>query len=211
MARPAAVEAILFDVGNVLVEWDPRHLYRKIFCGADGTADEARIERFLAEICTTAWHERHDLGRSPAEQVAERAALHPAYAAEIAAFYDRFQEMIPGAIAGSVALKRRLKARGLPIYGLTNFGVETYAETRRRFDFLREFDGVVVSGEERIKKPDPAIFAIVVERFAVHPATTLFVDDSARNIATASTLGFQTHQFRGTEGLAAALGALGLD
>ncbi|WP_193173690.1 HAD family hydrolase [Nisaea nitritireducens] len=193
------IDAVLFDVGNVLIEWDPRHLYRSIFLTKDGSADEERVNWFLTEVCTMDWHVQHDLGRSPEEQVAVLIPQHPEHAALIQAFYERFQEMIPGAIAPMVAAKRQMKEAGTRIYGLTNFGVETFDDTRRRFDFLNDFEDVVVSGAERMKKPDPAIFQLCINRFGITPERTLFIDDSAANIASAKALGFETHLFDGPD------------
>jgi len=191
----SAVAAVLFDVGNVLIHWDPRNLYRRIFRTPDGAPDEDRVEWFLATICTTPWHIRHDLGRPPEAQTAELIQLHPEYRAEIEAFYSRFQEMIPGPLDAMVAAKQSMRAAGIPVYGLTNFGAETFRETRERFGFLKDFDGVVVSGEEGMIKPDPRIFELCIARFGLTPEHTLFVDDSARNIEAAAVLGFRTHHF----------------
>ncbi|WP_420403460.1 HAD family hydrolase [Nisaea sp.] len=192
----SAVEAALFDIGNVLIHWDPRHLFRRIFRTPDGAPDEERVEWFLGTICTTPWHVRHDLGRSPEAQTSELIARHPAYRAEIEAFYGRFQDMIPGPLESIVAAKQSMRASGIRVYGLTNFGAETFRETRERFGFLQEFDGVVVSGEERMIKPDPRIFELCIARFALDPERTLFIDDSAPNIKAADALGFRTHHFR---------------
>ncbi|MEC8584285.1 MAG: HAD family phosphatase [Pseudomonadota bacterium] len=202
--------AVLFDVGNVLIEWDPRHLYRKIFICPDGTPDRARIEWFLTEVCSQAWNEEQDRGRTLAAATASLTARWPNYAGEIAAFYDRFQEMIPGAIAESREVFDHFKDRGLPVYGLTNFSRETFAATRARFDVLRRFDAVLVSGKEGLIKPDPAIFRRAAARFDLHPPATLFIDDSARNIAAARALGFQTHHFAGGPALIADLRGRGL-
>ena len=192
----STIDAVLFDVGNVLLEWDPRHLYRRVFRSSDGTPDEDRIEWFLENICTTPWHVRHDLGRSPEEQTAELVARHPEHKAEIEAFYGRFQEMIPGPLEEVVAAKAAMKAAGRRIYGLTNFGAETFRDTRERFPFLKAFDDVVVSGEEGVIKPDPRIFELCIARFGLEPERTLFIDDSERNIEAADRLGFRTHHFR---------------
>tara|TARA_R110002012_G_scaffold21065_2_gene74149 strand:+ start:172 stop:798 length:627 start_codon:yes stop_codon:yes gene_type:complete len=194
------IDAVLFDVGNVLIEWDPRHLYRRVFVTEDGAPDEERVNWFLSEVCTTDWHVQHDLGRSPDEQIAALVPHHHDHADLIRTFYERFQEMIPGAIEPMVVAKRQMKAAGIGIYGLTNFGVETFDETRRRFDFLNGFEDVVVSGAEGMKKPDPAIFRLCIDRFGIIPERTLFIDDSAANIETARTLGFGTHHFEGPEG-----------
>lgn len=195
----SAVDAVLFDVGNVLIEWDPRHLYRKIFRTPDGAPDEERVEWFLGTICTTPWHIRHDLGRSPEEQTSELILRHPEHRTEIEAFYDRFQEMIPGPIEAIVTAKKAMRASGIRTYGLTNFGAETFRDTRERFPFLKAFDDVVVSGEEGVIKPDPRIFGLCIERFGLIPGQTLFIDDSERNIEAARNLGFETHLFAGPE------------
>ncbi|UUX51652.1 HAD family phosphatase [Nisaea acidiphila] len=196
----STIDAVLFDVGNVLLEWNPRHLYRQVFRTSDGAPDEERIEWFLANICTTPWHVRHDLGRSPEDQTAELVARHPEHKAEIEAFYGRFQEMIPGPLEDIVAAKAAMKAAGRRIYGLTNFGAETFRDTRERFPFLKAFDDVVVSGEEGVIKPDPRIFELCVERFGLAPERTLFIDDSERNIEAARALGFEVHHFEGPDG-----------
>ena len=208
--KAGGLTAVLFDVGNVLIERDPRHLYRKIFICPDGTPDRARIEWFLTEVCSRAWNEEQDRGRTLAAATASLTARWPNYAGEIAAFYDRFQEMIPGAIAESRQVFDHFKDRGLPVYGLTNFSRETFAATRARFDVLRRFDAVLVSGKEGLIKPDPAIFRGAAARFDLHPPATLFIDDSARNIAAARALGFQTHHFNGGPALIADLRGRGL-
>jgi 2-haloacid dehalogenase len=202
--------AVVFDVGNVLIRWDPKHLYRKVFTVADGTPDEARIDWFLDNVCDMAWNVAQDLGRPIAEANALLVERHPELQAEIQAYYGRFQEMIPGPIAESVAALERLKAAGVPVYGLTNFGRETFPPTRERFPFLASFDGVVVSGEERVIKPDPAIFRLLTARFGIEPSRTLFVDDSPRNIAAAEALGFHVHLFDEPAALAGTLERLGL-
>lgn len=197
-----AIATIVFDVGNVLLEWDPRHLYRKIFRDENGAADEARMSWFLETICSQTWNEKQDAGRSLAEGTAELTARHPEHAEAIAAFYGRFQEMIPGEIAGSVALLQGLKTRGWPLFGLTNFTRETFRETRQRFTFFDVFDGIVVSGEEKVMKPDPEIFRRLVANYDLQPKATLFIDDNRANIEAAAALGFVTHLFRDADGLA---------
>lgn len=193
----ATLDAVVFDVGNVLIRWDPRLLYRKLFTNVDMTSDEARVDWFLSTVCTPDWNIEQDRGRAISEAVDEAISRHPDYAPQIRAFYGRFQEMIPGEIAESVAALRRAKASGLPVHGLTNFGAETFPPTARRFDFLRAFDTVVVSGDEGVIKPDPAIFEILIDRAGLDPARTAFIDDSAANIVAADELGFVTHRFTG--------------
>ncbi|HMB76075.1 MAG TPA: HAD family phosphatase [Kiloniellaceae bacterium] len=206
----SAIDAVVFDVGNVLIEWDPRHLYRKIFRDKNGRPDEARVSWFLETICTQAWNEQQDAGRSLAAGTAALTAQHPAFAAEIAAYYDRFHEMIPGEIAGSVELLKALKARGRPLYGLSNYTRETFRETKERFGFFALFDGIVVSGEEGVMKPDPDIFRRLIARYRLRPESAFFIDDNRANVEAAAALGFATHHFQDAEGLARHLTALEL-
>lgn len=206
----ASIDAVVFDVGSVLLHWDPRLLYRKLFTHVDMTADEARVEWFLSTVCPPSWNVEQDRGRSIADAVADAIGRHPEYAAHIRAFYGRFQEMIPGEIPESVAALRRAKAAGLPVHGLTNFGRETFPPTAKRFDFLRAFDTVVVSGEEGVVKPDPKIFEILIARAGIDPARTAFIDDSAANIATAEKMGFIAHRFTDPKGFEAWWTGIGL-
>ncbi len=198
------IRAVLFDLGGVLVDWNPRHLYRRLF------ADEAAMEEFLATVCTQAWNEEHDAGRPFAEGVELLLALHPQYAEEIKAYDLRWDEMLKGPIAASVAILGQLRDRGVPLFGLTNWSAEKFPVARSRFAFLEWFDGIVVSGEERLRKPDPGIFHLAAGRFRLVPGETLFVDDSERNVAAAALLGYQAHHFVGAAGLRRRLAADGL-
>lgn len=201
----AVLNAVIFDVGNVLVEWDPRHLYRDLFDG-----DEILMEDFLANVCTMEWNAEQDRGRSWAEGVAVLTAERPDCAELIRAFDECWTAMVPGSIDGSVALLEQLKERGTPLYALTNFSAEKYAETAQRFDFFGLFDGVVVSAHERLLKPDPALYQVLFDRYGVDPARTGFIDDSPANVATARQLGLTAWRFTGPEQLAADLTAAGL-
>lgn len=203
------VDAVVFDVGNVLIQWDPRHLYRRVFTHDDATPDEARVTWFLTEVCHHDWNVEQDRGRSIADAEAEALARHPDMGPAIRSFYGRFQSMIPGAIEGTVRILETLKAAGFPVHGLTNFGAETFPMARRRFGFLNAFDTVVVSGEEGVIKPDPRIYEILIERAALTPARTAFVDDSPRNIEAAEKLGFRAHLFEGADRFRAWLKGLG--
>lgn len=191
----ADVNAVVFDIGNVLIRWDPRILYRKLFTHVDMTADERRVDWFLETVCPPDWNLEQDRGRRIADAEAEAIGRHPEFAPQIRAFYGRFQEMIPGEIPQTVAALRRAKAVGMPVHGLTNFGAETFPATAKRFDFLRSFDTVVVSGEEGVIKPDPAIFNRLIERAELDPTRTAFIDDSAANIEAARAFGFVAHHF----------------
>lgn len=202
--EPPAARAGLFDLGGVLLDWDPRHLYRRIF------ADEQAMERFLATICTQDWNEEQDRGRSFAEGVRLLVARYPHFAGAIRAYDERWEEMLGGAIEDSVALLAELRRCCVGLYALTNWSSEKFPVGRARFEFFDWFDGIVVSGEEQLKKPDPQIFERAIARFSLDPAATLFVDDKAANCAAAAALGFRTHHFTGASGLRAALVANGL-
>lgn len=196
---------VIFDLGGVLIQWDPRHLYRKLFAG-----DEAAMERFLTSVCTTDWNERQDAGRSFAAGVDELRPHHPDKIELIEAFGRRFDEMIPGAVGGTVEIAAELKARRVPLYAITNWSAETFPPQRRRFEFLSWFEGIVVSGEEGVIKPDPRIFRILLDRYGVPAETAVFIDDVAANAAAASALGMHGIHFTSPGRLRLELEALGL-
>jgi 2-haloacid dehalogenase len=193
------VRAVLFDLGGVLVDWDPRHLYRQVF------ADEAAMEQFLAAVCTQAWNEEQDRGRLFREGVELLIAQHPQHAAEIRAYDLRWAEMLKGPIEDSVDILGELRRRGVPLFALTNWSAEKFPVAQARFGFLEWFEGIIVSGEERLKKPDPRMYHLAIERFGLMPGETLYIDDSVRNIAAAAELGFHTHHFTEAAGLRRAL------
>ncbi len=196
---------VVFDLGGVLLEWNPRHLYRKLFAG-----DEAAMESFLANVCTEAWNERQDAGRSFAEGVAELMPQHADKRDLIEAFGQRFGEMIPGTIEGSVEILHELDQRGIPLYAVTNWSAETLPSQRSRFPFLSVFDGMVVSGEEGVIKPDPRIFRVLLDRYGIRAADAVFIDDVAANAQAASALGFHGIHFRSAALLRRELEDLGL-
>jgi 2-haloacid dehalogenase len=199
------IEAVVFDVGGVLLDWNPRHLYRKLI------ADEAEMEWFLKEVCSPTWHRPHDRGVSTPASCEELASRHPDYSDLIWAWSERSEEMIGGIDTGTVAVLRALKEAGMPCYALTNMEAETYPLRLQRFAFLRWFDGTVVSGREGIAKPDPAIFTQLLERFGLMAETTLMIDDTPENVLAASTLGMQTAQFRSSRELWIQLESAGID
>lgn len=199
-----ATKAVVFDLGGVLIDWDPRHLYRKLL------ADEAAVEEFLATVCTPEWNAEQDRGRPFAEGVVELVERYPVHAAAITAYHERWTEMLGGDIGGTVELLAELRATGVPLYALTNWSAETFGIARERFEFLAWFDGVLVSGEERMIKPDPAIFRLLLDRFGLDPQATFYVDDSPANVAAASELGFDAVRFTGPEQLRGDLEARGL-
>ena len=196
---------VVFDLGGVLIDWNPRYLYRQLFAGR-----AAEMEAFLSEICTQEWNERQDCGRSFADGVAELVARHPAHAEMIRAYDTRWPEMVGGPIAGSVALLDRLKAAGRPLYALTNWSAEKFVHARERLAFLDNFDGIVVSGEVGMIKPDPAIFAHLCVRFGLDPGAAVLIDDSPANVAAAEAFGLGAIRFQSPERLASALRTLGL-
>ena len=186
-----STKAVVFDLGGVLIDWDPRYLYRKLL------ADEAAVEEFLATVCTPEWNAELDRGRPFAEGVAELAERHPEHAAAIAAYRQRWPEMLAGDLPGTVEVLAELRAAGVPLYALTNWSAETFAITRERFEFLDWFDGLLVSGEERMTKPDPAFFQLLLDRFGLDPGATVFVDDAEANVAAARELGIDAVRFTG--------------
>jgi 2-haloacid dehalogenase len=202
---PAQRSVAIFDLGGVLIEWNPRYLYRKLFRG-----DEAAMEHFLATVCTTAWNERQDAGRAFAEGTRELLPRHADKLDLIEAFGKRFDEMIPGAIDGSVEVLAQLKQRGVPLYALSNWSAETFPPQQERFPFLSWFDGIVISGFEGVIKPDPRIFRILCERYAVAPESAVFIDDVPRNALAASAVGIHGIHFRSPGQLREDLASLGM-
>jgi 2-haloacid dehalogenase len=194
----------VFDLGGVLLDWDPRYLYRKLF------DDESEMDRFLSEVCTLEWHHAHDLGVPPEETVPPLIEAHPERAELIWAWPRRSEEMVAGPIGESVEILRALKERGVPLYALTNMERETYPGRRDRFPFLRWFDGTVVSGFEGVAKPDPRVFKLLLERFGLNAAGTLFIDDSSTNVAAARSVGMQAIEFQSPSELRKRLDAAGL-
>lgn len=194
-AASTQIEAVVFDIGGVLLDWDPRHLYRKLF------DDKASMERFLSEVCTLEWHAAHDLGVPFATSCAALAIRHPEHADMIWAWGSRSEEMIMGPISGTVEILRLLRQQGLRCYALTNMEAETYPRRLERYEFMRWFDGSVVSSSEGIAKPNSEIFRRLLGRFGLDAATTLLVDDSAANVAAAAAVGMQALRFESPEQL----------
>ena len=201
MTAPACV---LWDVGNVIVRWDPHRLYAKIFPEPD-----ARI-RFLSSVCTMDWHGETDRGLSPAENTARLVALHPHYESEIRAWWDRWDEMFDGAIPQTESAMQALAARGVPQFGLTNMSIEAWPAVQAMSPVFALFQDVVVSARERLIQPDPAIYRLAAARAGHAPGQILFVDDNAANIAAARDLGFHVLHFTDPDALAGVLRGHGL-
>ena len=200
----SGVRAVIFDVGGVLLDWDPRHLYRKLF------DDEAAMERFLSEVCPPEWNARFDAGESMPDGVRAHARQRPEHAPLIQAWWERWEEMVAGEIPGSVEILAELRRRGVPVHALSNWAAETYPIARRRYDFLSWFEHIVISGNVGLAKPDPRIFEHLLECTGMSPEEALFVDDSAVNTEAAARLGFAVHRFRGAEALRGELARHGL-
>ncbi len=197
--------AVVFDVGHVLYDWDPRFLYEKLI-------DEPEaLDDFLARVVTREWHFQHDAGRSFAETSAELAAAHPEHRELIQQFGPRFGETIPGPIPGMAALVDELSQAGVALFAITNFSAEFWEPFRiREAALFDRFRDIVVSGAERVVKPDPAIFALAMARFGLKPGEALFVDDRPENIAAGEAAGLIGHLFRDARTLRAALTEFGL-
>lgn len=186
---------IVFDFGGVLVDWNPHHLYDKYF----GSREKA--EWFLNNICLYSWNLQMDGGKPFAEGVAELQAEHPEWSEAIAIYHTRWIEMMNGEIEGMVSVVKRLKAAGYGVYGLTNWSAETFPMVRDTYPVFQEFDGIVVSGEEHLLKPDAAIYKCLLERYALQAEESLFVDDNADNVAGARNVGMKAIQFTSAEEL----------
>lgn len=194
----------MFDLGGVLIDWDPRYLYRKIF------SDAGEMEEFLATVATPEWHVEQDRGRTMEEATRLLLDKHPHYGAEIEAYYGRWDEMFGGPIEESVRVLRDVREGGLPLYALTNWSAEVFPLARQRWEFLAWFDDIVVSGEERAIKPDREIYDVLVERTGLNPTNTVFIDDRAANVRAAERLGFITAHFRDATQLREELADLGV-
>lgn len=207
-AVPAAdaprYDTVIFDLGAVLIDWNPRYLYRGL------AADEPAMERFLNEVCGSVWNIEQDAGRSFADAVAEAIGRHPGEEALIRAYHERWEEMLGGPIEGTVDILRQLHAAGTRLYALTNWSAETFPIARRKYDFLALFDGIVVSGEEGLVKPDPRIYHRLVQRYGVEPRRAVFIDDSPPNsLAASHYFGMHAHLFTDPDRLKADLIGLG--
>ncbi|MBM3176538.1 MAG: HAD family phosphatase [Bacteroidetes bacterium] len=187
---------IIFDLGAVLIDWNPRHLYRKIF------DSEEKMEWFLANICTSDWNEEQDAGRPFADAVQTLSQNHPEFRNEIHAFWERWEEMLAGPIEGTVEIFNQLRQSGqYKILALTNWSAETFPIARKKYDFLDWFHGIVMSGEEKTRKPHAEFYKILLNRYSVKAENSLFIDDNLRNIEAARELGIPSIHFTGPEAL----------
>ena len=174
---------VVFDVGNVLLRWDPRHLYRRIF------DDEAEMEWFLENVCTHNWNVEQDRGRDWDEAVALLVKEHPKHESQIRAFHERWEETVFGVFEQNVTLLTRLREAGVPNYCITNFSGPKFVLAKQRYPFLAGFDGIIVSGDERLLKPDPAIYSLLLDRYGLEAEDCIFIDDSKANVEGARSVG----------------------
>ncbi len=198
------VDAVVFDIGGVLLDWSPNYLYDDLI------PDPAERAWFLGEVATPAWNLRQDEGRTWAEAVAELSALHPEHAEWIAAYDEHWLRMARGVFEDTAAVHDDLRAAGVPTYALTNFSAEKWQVATRTFDALRHFDGVVVSGVEQVTKPDEKLYRILLERYDLHPARTFYTDDVQHNVDAARAVGMRAELFTGAAALREHLRAAGL-
>src|SRR5512133_2520002 len=185
------IQAILFDFGNVLIEWNPRHVYRRYFQN-----DEQAMERFLHEVNFMDWNAQQDKGRPFAQGVAELSQQFPHYSELIQAYHDHWKDSIGTHIDGTVELMKRLKKAGYSLYGLSNWSTETFPLMLEKYDFFKLLDDIIISGEVGSVKPEPEIFHIALQRIGKTAKECLFIDDSLANIEQARKMGFATVHFQ---------------
>lgn len=199
------VNTIIFDLGGVLIDWNPRYLYRKIL------KNEDEVDFFLNNICTSEWNDQQDAGRSFEEATLELIRKHPEWEEAISAWYGRWQETIRGSIDETVDILRDLKeSKKYGLYALTNWSAETFPWAYENFAFLSWFEGIVVSGIEGTRKPFPEFYRILFDRYNVNPAEALFIDDNLKNVTGAEALGLKSIHFRSPQQLLVDLQKLGL-
>lgn len=183
------IDAVVFDIGGVLLDWDPEYLYRQLI------ADDDARRWFLAEVCSPEWNAAQDAGRSWADATSELSARFPEQTALIDAYAERWEEMVSGPVADSVAVLEDLRGAGVPNYALTNFSAEKWEVAKDRWGFLDGFDGEVVSGVVGVTKPDPEIYRILLERYRLEPSRTFYTDDLASNVEAARQSGIAAELF----------------
>jgi len=203
-APSPSITTVVFDLGGVLIDWDPRHLYRQMF------SDPEEMEVFLRDVVSPDWNAEQDSGRTWAEATALLLDQHPQHEPLITAYVDRWEEMLAGPFEGTVAILSEVRARGLHIYALTNWSAETFPRARALFPFLGWFEGIVVSGDEGIRKPDPEIWRRLLTRYGIDPTAAVYIDDVARNVDVATDLGFTAIQFLDADALRVRLVELGV-
>jgi 2-haloacid dehalogenase len=195
----------VFDLGGVLIDWNPRYLYRKLFDG-----DTEAMEEFLATVCTESWNEQQDAGRPFADACSSLKLTHPHKAPLVDAWVGRYDEMLGGTISGTVDILAKLNSHRVPLYALSNWSAETFPAALKRFEFLKWFRGVMLSGEVKLLKPDPRIFKLFLETFAIEPASAVYIDDREPNVEAAKAFGMHGILFTGAAALRTEMIGLGL-
>lgn len=198
------IDTVIFDIGNVLYHWDLRCLFAKLI------DDSEELDWFLAHVVTPEWHFQHDAGRPFADMVAERSREFPEYADHIFAYSQRFPESIPGPIDGMLNMVRALAKRDVPIFAISNFGAESWAQFRPQAPIFDLFSDIVISGEEKLIKPDRAIYELALDRFSRRADQCLFIDDRRDNIEAGQAVGIAGHHFKNVATLARELKSLQL-
>jgi 2-haloacid dehalogenase len=198
------MNAVLFDLGKVLLDWDPRYYYRSFI------ANEEALEHFVQHVIGHDWYLQMDAGKPAAQAIAERSREFPESAELIARWTEGWPVMLRGEIGGSVGILSELRSRGVRLYALTNFSAETWPLAKARFDFLSWFEDAIVSGQHGIVKPDPRIFELAISRCRLEPSRTAFVDDVPANVAAGGAAGLHAIHFASPERLRADLTAIGL-
>ena len=198
------ITTVVFDVGKVLFKWDLRYLFAKLI------ADPVELEYFVTHVVTPEWHFQHDAGRPIAEMTAERTTEFPQYAALIDAYATRFNETIPGPVPGSLEIVHELADRRVPLFAITNFGAEFWDGFRPTQPIFDLFGDIIVSGVEKLVKPDPAIYALALRRFGLKPGEAIFIDDNLDNVVSALANGFAAHHFKDAKSLRIELNNLGM-
>lgn len=198
------IETVIFDLGGVLIDWNPRYLYRKIF------KSEEEIDWFLNNICTAEWNDLQDAGRTFAEGTEELLSKHPGWEEPIRAWYSRWEETISGPVDGTVEILQSIKGSGHRLYALTNWSAESFPIAQRKFEFLNWFHGIVVSGVEKTRKPAPEFYRILFTRYDVEPGRAVFIDDNVNNIKAGKELGLNVIHFTSAQQLKSDLQKFGL-
>ncbi len=198
------IKHVIFDVGRVLFRWDLRYLFEKMI------ADKDELDWFLDNVVTVQWHFEHDAGRALADMVPERIALFPAYEDHICAYAERFNETIPGPVEGSLEIVDELAAANIRLFAITNFGAEFWDGFRPTQAIFDHFQDIIVSGREKLVKPDSAIYRLALKRFDIKAQEAIFIDDVQANVQAAEQIGMKGHLFHGSDGLRSELRNLSL-
>lgn len=191
------IDSIIFDLGGVLIDWNPNYVFDKVF-----EQDDENKKYFFENVCTSDWNENQDAGYPIAQATADLVAKHPEWKEHIEAYYGRWEEMLGGPIDESIEIFRRLKEAGkYKLYALTNWSAELFPIALQRYEFLHWFDGRVVSGEEKMRKPFPVFYQLILNRFHLKPEDTLFIDDNLRNVKAAEEIGIKSIRFQSPQQL----------